>query len=365
MTNHNISMKTGGLSDEQIIFVDSFMKPGLTFAERETYLSVSAVDLFSMLSELIGFMIDKPGTYPIPVTGGAIRIYRAIQHNNRVEFDFDIIARPSLINKLDDYTEKHRFSETRVKGVYNVNITHLYIDHKGDMKTATHYKNNHSFDKLFPEMYPKLDITDLMTQFSDSDESILILSGQPGTGKTCVAKMMMACHAVNKERDISVVYVKDSGILAKDNFWAQMSSTKPDLIILDDLDDELRPRSECKNLIVSNMLSFSDGIFDIRTKIIITTNLTDNKIDKALVRPGRAFDALKLPVLERHEAEDIWTRKMELPTDLFSKVFGDLKSISQAAVMSEAQRAKRNKDSSYLKDPSISIRKLVEEDGLI
>lgn len=251
------------------------------------------------------------------------------------------------------------------EGVYGIVFDHMFINKYGDLDSMQYSFNNKSqhLASLIPEMYPKVDANLLMEMYTQTDESVLILTGEPGVGKTCFTKMLCKAMSEIRQRTSRIVYVKDPELLKRDDFWISMQAREPDMLILDDLDDELKPRVEGKNPIMNHMLSFSDGIFPKKTKIVITTNQPNSAIDKAIIRPGRCFDILSLPRLTGEEALTVWTDTFERDVETFTNTFGDVsdKSVSQAAVMSEHKRLGLTERPEYLLDKSISIRTLVED----
>lgn len=271
----------------------------------------------------------------------------------------------SNAEKLSQYISAHYYTRPRVPGVYGVTIIHNYLDKLGNTKAINHYKTTEDFVSIRDDLYPKVNVPLLMDMYSESNENNLILTGSPGTGKTCFVKKCLRELALHKKRDIRVIYVKDRELLKKDEFWAKLSQNRPDVLVLDDLDDELLPRTQGRNDIVNNMLSFSDGLFDVDTKIIITTNQPNTSIDTALIRPGRCFDILALPNLTWEEALSVWLSGFEESQASFVGIFGadSTKMVSQASLISEYQRFKKTGDAPYLLDTSISIRTTVECGG--
>ena len=355
-TASNIDTKIG-------VLINTHAAPGRVFQSFQGTLGVSKAELLAKLSEITNKDINDTGYVTFP--SGVLYIAQLSGVGDVTSFTVYAMVYTGIWNDISNFIGDNSYSRPVVPGVYSVNIDHYYLDRTnsaaGELKCVEHYRTNKSFKDLLGDMYPKIDIQEMMKQYSNSNESLIILSGQPGTGKTCVAKMMMAAHSENLRHDINVVYVKDRDLLARDSFWAMLSSNEPHMLILDDLDSELLPRTqEDPNPIVSNMLSFSDGIFDVRTKILITTNLTDSLIDGALVRPGRCFDTLSIPQLNDTEARNVWVNTLGAPEDEFTKRLGGINPVSQAAVMSEYERFAKSKAPTYLRDPSISIRSLIE-----
>lgn len=351
-------------------FLGSFFEKGRVYHSGEVLTELTVQEVYSAFSKAFNGLIHPKNASTYGSELGGLRISKVIDNNTHRLVEYDVVTCTSTANALKHLLGAKPWVSPRKDGVYNIEINHWYLDktnsQSGEMRCIEHYRDTEDFDKLMVEMYPRIDIDEMMRQYSISDESLMILSGQPGTGKTCFAKLMMSAHALVQECDIDVVYVKDKELLKKDQFWAIMSRKEPDMIILDDLDAELLPRTtENPNEIVSNMLSYSDGIFDVDTKILITTNLTDSKIDKALVRAGRSFDTLCLPQLSRKEAIDIWVNTLQSTEEAFISRFTDMEVVSQAALVSEHQRYLKSKSPTYLRDKSISIRKLVEEGEVI
>ena len=362
---NNYNLSTGvNLPTDKSIFLATNAFDGCVFLDLAFTTLHTVEELHAKIGTAAGVKVSGPGYYRSNLED-AIHIEHILDLGTHRQVELYTMCSPSTSHALNAVVKSAPYKRERNEGEYDINITHWFLNVKGDINQIEFYRNTESFNKLIPEMYPKIHIEEMMKQFSISDESILILSGKPGTGKTCVAKLMMKAHAITSQKDINVVYVKDRDVLRLDRFWTSMSSMEPDMIILDDLDNELLPRGPEGNPIVSNMLSYSDGIFDMETKILITTNLTDSLIDKALVRPGRSFDTLCLPQLEREEARSIWLTKFKAPLEEFTSRFGSMPIISQAALMSEYQRFTKSGSPSYLLDPSISIRKLVEEGDTI
>ena len=354
-------VNASSIGEVKATFLDAFRGTHRVYKRVKLKLTCTRVELFDILSRAMdtAFPIKYDGVYSSCSGGvevstlgsdGALTV--------RIEFMTEGDVPRGFLLDVQNFV----YVDVREDGVYDIDIKHYYLDKDNDMCQIEHSMDTEDFKHLTTSMYPGIDLVEMMKLYSDSNESNIVLTGEPGTGKTCFAKMMMSAHALRREEDIDVIYVKDRELLKKDEFWARMSGIRPLMMILDDLDDELRPRTEGRNDIVNNLLSYSDGIFEVDTKIIITTNLTDNSIDKALIRPGRCFDILSLPQLTGDEAASIWTKDFNAPLVDFYERFGDnLTKISQAAIMSEHFRFLKSASPTYLKNPAISIRKIVEE----
>lgn len=134
--------------------------------------------------------------------------------------------------------------------------------------------------------------------FQRSRESVLLMIGAPGTGKTTLVKELI------KEMNTNALVTYDTELLLTDGFFASfISRDDTHVLIVEDADNLLSARKD-GNTMMHRFLNASDGIVSLRhKKIIFTTNLpTINSVDSALLRAGRCFDILKFRNLTRDEA---------------------------------------------------------------
>lgn len=195
-----------------------------------------------------------------------------------------------------------------------------------------------------PQYYPYLDggVEALIKDFVESDESVLILMGPPGTGKSS------AVSAAVEALDLLPIYVKKADVTMHPDFLSFLFSysdgymehiagtaakkrrdlftetlfeereirlTKAlqeqeedethrvPLMVVEDADLLLAPRST-GNTMMAQLLNETDGIgSNLTRKVIFTTNLSDVRdIDEALVRPGRCYGVVNMRLLTPEEA---------------------------------------------------------------
>jgi DNA replication protein DnaC len=231
------------------------------------------------------------------------------------------------------------------------------------------YSDFASTNNLF---YPYIKTDSMFKQLYTNKENIMILCGEPGTGKTSLISQLFKFtlenpeYLIRNEEDehidgdyIQVAYVKSTEVLANDEFWRTLATKGYDLVVLDDLDYFLTSRDQEiqtnedaeRNKFLSQFLSFTDGIEKNTTNFIITTNQPFEDIDSALLRKGRLFDILELRQLTNEEALIIW-KNAGLSEDTF--LFEG--NVLQADLGSEIEKH-LNKDveiEEYLLDSSVS-----------
>lgn len=277
-----------------------------------------------------------------------------------------------------------------------VSIASFFYDGNKQIKATESIKVIEDFKDNSLDYYPYIDVEEMFNQFMMSDSNILLLCGRPGTGKSRLGDSFMKYLLTNsninqsiftetfqeiideetvveanvqtQESDgVRVAYVKNEEILAQDLFWNTVKEDEYHLVFLDDLDYGLLPRSQQistgveldKNKFISNLLSFTDGIFNnttIKTKFIITTNREVKDIDTAVLRKGRTFDILQLRDLENVEALSIWV-KAGLTEEMFIDKFkhGNVLQSDLGSTIYEELKAK---------EKNVVLKPYIKEDGV-
>lgn len=258
--------------------------------------------------------------------------------------------------------------------------THSFAMVKGVLDENTSMIEYDKIEYINEDYYPYIDTRAMFNQFFTGDENILLLTGEPGLGKSKLSTLAIK-HAFENthilpydkmaenenldEQFISIAFVKSVDVLADDSFWRKMEQLTPDFCIIDDLDymltkrdSEVNSREDAvKNAFLNQFLSFTDGVEKYKTKFIITTNQSFDDVDSALLRKGRLFDILELRKLDKEEALKIWLSN-ELTSEEFFNVFTE-HEVLQAELGSEiSKRLNKRIESStepYLKEQGISM----------
>lgn len=166
--------------------------------------------------------------------------------------------------------------------------------------------------------YPAFDkpIHEIFKDFLESNDNLMMLSGEPGTGKTTLLRELI--RYVGNDR-ITFQFCGDN-VYDHPAFGPFLASL-PDrsLVMLEDTDRFIMPR-EGGNSNMSLLLNEIDGIASKNTKFLISSNITrDNQIDSALLRGGRCFSFNRFRALTGTEAKNVLSNlSMNLPERIAS-----------------------------------------------
>lgn len=143
---------------------------------------------------------------------------------------------------------------------------------------------------------------------------MVIMNGEPGTGKTYLVRAMLmdvpnATFLLIPPTMIPELSGPTLISLLLENRHT-LSANGPTILVLEDADYCLAPRKSDNMSAISSILNMGDGIFgslfDIR--ILATTNAETREIDPAILRAGRLSTRIDVDKLEAHEATKVLKR---------------------------------------------------------
>ena len=218
--------------------------------------------------------------------------------NNLIKFDVN-----SNTTSIRSYGDAE-FCEDVVEIVeenFSVVTSHVEWVYGGDGQSVNVPLNR---DRLpCDEMYPFLKgetLESYYDRYMASSANILLLIGPPGTGKTTFIRGLLA------HTNSSAIVSYDAAILDKDGFFARFIESDDNVMVLEDSDAFLKPRSD-GNTMMHRFLNVGDGLVTTKgKKMIFSTNLPSIRdIDSALTRPGRCFDIVEFKPLSLFDAKKL------------------------------------------------------------
>lgn len=166
-------------------------------------------------------------------------------------------------------------------------------------------------DRLYDEAYPSLGepLASFVNRYLDASETVLVLQGGPGTGKTRLVRAILSALSARKSDSAKVLYTADKRALESDEIFVEFVTGSHDAFVIEDADHLLLARSN-GNHDLHRFLAIADGVVRAQgRKIIFTTNLANvNDIDEALLRPGRCFANVRTRNLRYEEAVRVFER---------------------------------------------------------
>lgn len=122
---------------------------------------------------------------------------------------------------------------------------------------------------------------------SNNDKGIILLHGDPGTGKTSYIKHLTT---LVKDKDILFIPPSMAEMLSEPSIIPFLMDHKNSILIIEDAERVISDREGNGSPAgVSNILNLTDGILGdcLNIQVIATFNMKREKIDQALLRKGR------------------------------------------------------------------------------
>jgi SpoVK/Ycf46/Vps4 family AAA+-type ATPase len=140
---------------------------------------------------------------------------------------------------------------------------------------------------------------------SNNDKGIILLHGDPGTGKTSYIKHLTT---LVKEKDILFIPPSMAEMLSEPTIIPFLMDHKNSILIIEDAERVISDREGNGSPAgVSNILNLTDGILGdcLNIQVIATFNMKREKIDQALLRRGRLIAEHKFEKLSVDETNKL------------------------------------------------------------
>jgi hypothetical protein len=142
---------------------------------------------------------------------------------------------------------------------------------------------------------------------SNNDKGIILLHGDPGTGKTSYIKHLTT---LVKDKDILFIPPSMAEMLSEPTIIPFLMDHKNSILIIEDAERVISDREGNGSPAgVSNILNLTDGILGdcLNIQVIATFNMKREKIDQALLRKGRLIAEHKFEKLSVVETNKLLT----------------------------------------------------------
>ena len=140
---------------------------------------------------------------------------------------------------------------------------------------------------------------------SNNDKGIILLHGDPGTGKTSYIKHLTT---LVKDKDILFIPPSMAEMLSEPTIIPFLMDHKNSILIIEDAERVISDREGNGSPAgVSNILNLTDGILGdcLNIQVIATFNMKREKIDQALLRKGRLIAEHKFEKLSVEETNKL------------------------------------------------------------
>ncbi len=201
------------------------------------------------------------------------------------------------------------------------------------VKASAGYMDTEDFDINVPDVnlemnygrdFLKIHNTIVKRLNTDHDKGIILLHGEPGTGKTSYLRYLTKFIT---DKDILFIPPSMAEMLSEPSIIPFLMEHRNSILIIEDAERVISDRDNNGSAAgVSNLLNLTDGILGdcLNVQVIATFNTRRDRIDKALLRKGR--------LIAEHKFEELSVKETNLLLAFLNKGIVSDKSLTLADI---------------------------------
>jgi energy-coupling factor transporter ATP-binding protein EcfA2 len=268
-----ISSKYGCVSDYDIKIINYFILEGFKIESSISLMNKRQ----ESRSELL--LVNDKKRIMVRVTNSYDK-----SKSDSVQIDITYDIKRGEIEKQLDFKKIKEFEKPKKKASISL------------VKSEMGHLDVEDYDLLCPEMNLELNYGSNFLKIHDVivdrlnrnyDKGIILLHGDPGTGKTSYIKHLTS---LVKEKNILFIPPSMAEMLSEPSIIPFLMDHKNSILIIEDAERVISDREGNGSPAgVSNILNLTDGILGdcLNIQVIATFNMKREKIDQALLRKGR------------------------------------------------------------------------------
>lgn len=250
----------------------------------------------------------------------------------KIEFLYDI--KKGLITEQIDFVKLEEYKRSKKRS--NINLVKMDMGHL-DIEEYDLTIPEMDLEYNYGEKFMKIHDTIITRLNKNFDKGIILLHGDPGTGKTSYIKYLTGQI---KHKDILFIPPSMAEMLSEPSIIPFLMEHKNSILIIEDGERVISDRETNGSAAgVSNILNLTDGILGdcLNIQIIATFNMKREKIDQALLRKGRLIAEHKF---EKLSVDDTNKLLKKIGKDYVSKegmVLADIYNIDVEVFKSQTE----------------------------
>lgn len=200
-----------------------------------------------------------------------------------------------LIEEQFDLKELKKYKKERKKG--NISLVRSDMGHLDSQEYLLEIPDM-DLVKNYGEEFLKIHNTIVEKLNKPKGKGIILLHGEPGTGKTSYLKYLTK---LVKDKDILFIPPSMAETLSEPSIIPFLMEHRDSILVIEDAERVIADReTNGSQAGVSNVLNITDGILGdcLNIQIIATFNMKREKIDQALLRKGRLIAEHKFEKLD-------------------------------------------------------------------